>query len=115
MATYQFGTVGETNLEEDTYGLLQSFSTNKTADEAVAQNAEGNVADQHIYNKVTEITAEYILDTDKTLPVQGDTIVVGGTDKYSVMSIAEPESNTDYKKGQITLKRYTSVGVPTNS
>jgi len=114
MATYQFGTVGATNVAEGTFGLLQSFAENETADEAVAQDAEGNVADQTIYNDVTEITCEYVFDTTTTAPSVGDEIVVG-TDNYTVMSVSSTESNTDYKRVSLTLKRYTANGVPANA
>jgi hypothetical protein len=115
MATYQFGAVGATNVAEGDYGLLQSFAENETADEAVAQDADGNVADQTIYNGVTEITCEYVFDTTQTPPSVGDEIVVGATDKYTVMSVGKTESNTDYKRVSLTLKRYTANGVPANA
>lgn len=114
MATYQFGAVGATNLAEGTFGLLQNFTENNTSDEAVAQNAVGDVAAQEVYNEVTEITCEYVFDTETTAPVQGDTIVVG-SDTYKVMSTTKTESNTDYTKLSLTLKRYTAVGVPSNA
>ena len=113
MATYQFGAVGATGIAEGTYGLLQSFSKNHTSDEAVAQDADGNVADQHIYNKVDEITCEYVFDTTTTLPSVGDTVSVG-SDHYTVMSVNETESNTDYKKAQLTLKRYVNNSIPSS-
>ena len=115
MATYQFGTAGATNVAEGTFGLLQSFAENETADEAVAQDAVGNVADQTIYNEVTEVTCEYVFDTTTTAPAVGDLIIVGATDKYTVMSVSSTESNTDYKRVSLTLKRYTANGVPANA
>jgi hypothetical protein len=115
MATYQFGAVGATNIAEGTYGFLQNFSTSYSSDEATAQNAAGDVAAQTIFNEVTEVTCEYVYDTTTSLPVIGATITVGATDKYTVMSVEETESNTEYTRASITMKRYTAVGIPTNS
>jgi hypothetical protein len=115
MATYQFGVVGATNLADDTYGLLQNFNENETGDEATAQDADGNVAAVAHYNDQIEITAEYILDTDLTLPSRGDIIVVGSTDKYVVTAISKAETNTGFKTGTITFKRWTSNGIPSNT
>ena len=115
MATYQFGAIGDTNVAEGDYGLLQNFNTSYSADEATAQNGVGDVAAQEIYNESTEITCEYVADTAKSLPVPGDTVTVGATDKYTVLSSSSGEENTGFTKWNFTLKRYTAVGVPANA
>jgi hypothetical protein len=114
MASYQFGATGATNVAEGTYGLLQNFNENESADESVALDASGNVADQQIYNKVSEITCEYVFDTTSSAPAVGDTVSIG-TNNYTVMSVGKTETNNDYKKLSLTLKRYTSNGVPANA
>jgi hypothetical protein len=114
MPTYKFGCVGDTNLEDGTYGLLQSFNKNQTGDEHIAKDADGNTAAVELNDDRVEITAEYLLDTTLTLPVRGDTIIIGATDKYLVTEVGEPESNSDFKKGTITLKRWTTNGIPAN-
>lgn len=111
MATYQFGTVGATGIAEGTYGLLQSFNKNTTTEEAVAPDANGNVAHLTLYNATEEITAEYIYDTTTTAPVAGDTITIG-TKTYAVTSTGLAESNTDYTKLSITLKHYVENAIP---
>ena len=111
MATYQFGAVGATGIAEGTYGLLQSFNKNTTTEEAVAPDANGNVAHLTLYNATEEITAEYIYDTEATAPVAGDIIIIG-TKTYAVTSTELAESNTDYTKLSITLKHYVKNGIP---
>jgi len=115
MATFTFGAVGATNVAEGTYGYLQNFSSNASADEATAPNAMGAVAAQTIYNPVTTCSCEYIYDSDTAVPVIGTTIAVGGTDKYTVMSADKSETNTGYPALALTMKRYTTVGVPANT
>lgn len=111
MATYQFGAQGATGMAEGTYGLLQNFNETETGDEGVAQDANGNVADQTLYNNQKNITVEYVFDTEKTTPSRGDTVTVG-SDKYAVMEVGKVESNTDYKRVNLTLKQYVNNSVP---
>jgi len=115
MAVYPFGAVGATNVAEGTWGFLQSFSEDLSADEATAQNAMGDVGAQTIFNEVTEVSCEYVYDSATTAPAPGDLIVVGATDKYTVMSVGKAETNTEYKKLSVTMKRYTAVGIPANA
>jgi len=117
MATYVFGAIGATNVAEGTYGLLQSFNTVKTSDEANAQDEDGNTALQNFYNGVTEKTAEYVYDSLTSLPSIGDTIKIGATDNYAVTNVDETESNSDYKKATIKFKKYTGIsgGLPANA
>ena len=114
-ATYSFGATGDTNVAEGTWGFLQNFNEVNSADEATAQNASGDVGAQTIFNEVTTVTCEYVYDTTTTLPVLGATVTVGATDKYTVMDTAINETNTDYTKATLTLKRYTAVGIPANA
>lgn len=114
MATYSFGASGETNVVEGTYGFLQNFQHSYSSDEATAQNAVGDVAAQTIFNEVDEVTCEYVYNTETSLPDVGDAIVVGSTNKFTVMGVEAIESNTEYKRATIKMKRYTAVGIPTN-
>jgi hypothetical protein len=114
MATYPFGATGATNIAEGTYGFLQNFTYSYSADEATAQNAVGDVAAQTIHNEVTEVSCEYVYDSTTTLPIIGATITVGATDKYTVMSVEKTETNTEYTKATITMKKYTAVPIPAN-
>lgn len=114
MATYQFGAVGATGIAEGTFGLLQSFNSNTTTEEAVAPDATGNVAHLTLYNATEEITAEYIFDTTTDAPAAGDTITIGEK-TYAVISTGLTESNTDYTKLSITLKHYVKNGIPADN
>jgi len=111
MATYPFGSTGATGVIEGTFGFLQDYTASYSSDEATAQNAVGDVAAQTIFNEVTEISATYVFDSDKTAPVPGDTISIGGAN-YTVMTSELTETNTEYSKLTFTAKRYTAVGIP---
>ena len=114
-ATYQFGAVGATNVAEGTYGFLQDYSESKSSDEATAQNAVGDVGAQNIYNEVTEISATYVFDTTKIAPVPGDSVTIGATLVFTVMTAELTETNTEYTKLAFTAKKYTTVPIPANA
>jgi len=113
MATYSFGVDGETGMVEGTYGLLQNFNRTFNTDEAVAQNAKGNVAVQELYNESTDISCEYVFDTETSVPVAGDTILIDANN-FAIMNVTDNETNTGFRSVGLTLKRYTVIGVPTN-
>jgi len=114
MATFNFGVDGDTNLTAGTYGILQDFAYTYSSEEATAKNAVGDVAAQTIFNEVTEVECNYIFDSTTTAPVPGDTIVIGATNRFTVMNVGKNEVNVEYTKLKINLKRYTAVGIPAN-
>ena len=110
MATYQHGVSTTTGA----YGLIQNLSLNSTADEAVAQDADGDVAAQTIYNEKVEASGEWVVDTDATLPSVGDSISIGG-DAFKLLSLNETESNTEYRRVSITAVRYVPNTIPAST
>jgi hypothetical protein len=114
-ATYQFGAVGQTGLAESSFGLLQTYAANDSADHAVGMNAVGEPAVEHFHNKATGLEADFVYDTSITKPVVGESIAVGGSDKYSIMSTGESQANDGYTTLKITLNRFTVNGIPANA
>jgi hypothetical protein len=112
--TLQFGAVGQTGIAEGTFGYLQTYSKDDSADETVAMDAVGEPAENHFSNKATTIEADYVFDTTTTAPTVGAEVTLG-TDKYSVMSVNQAETNDGYTTLKVTLKRYTTNGVPANA
>lgn len=96
MATLVFGTESST-----TYGVVQSFGKNDTAEVAEARDHKGEVIEQKAYSKGTEVQLEVLFDSDAELPEAGDTVTVDGV-QYLVTGINVTSSNTEYKKASIT-------------
>ena len=111
MATYQFGVVGTLTTA---YGLLQNFSVTNTATVNEAKDKDGETAYVSSNQEVLEASADLIFDTTQTAPGFGDTITTTGmyAGKYKLMSITETESNSDYRKMSVTLKKWVDNTLP---
>lgn len=98
-----------------TMGLLQSFNGTHTADLAEARDEDGHVDEVEFYNETKEVTIEYALKSDATIPGIGDTITLTGgayAGKYLLTSQAESQANTDFTRYTQTCKRWVDGVVP---
>ena len=104
-------------LNNVTEGLLQNLTGNKNSDLVEARDENGDVADASIYNEYDEVTADWIPDSGvtDTAPEIGDSVTVTGdfAGTYSVINCSKAETNVDYPRWNMTLRKYnTNVVVP---
>jgi hypothetical protein len=113
MPTYQFGVVSGPGA--GTYGLVQNFNLNKNIDLATAKDEEGEVAAAHPNNKVHDADFEVVVDTETTLPVEGDVIeltINSVVQHFYCLTVKEGEVNSDFKKASVTAKRFPTNNIP---
>lgn len=115
MATYTFGTVQTSHTD----WLVQSASVNGSAQEALALNEKGEPVYAHYYQNVDEKTLEVIIpEAEKDIPKVGKVVKYAGKAWY-VSSASTTETNTDFVRYSISLKRFTNVnngdGLPAES
>lgn len=110
-ATYQ---VNVNSTLTTAYGLIQSFTVTNSGDVLEAKDANGAVADVQTVNEILEASAEFVQDTTQALPGFGDSATVTGdyAGVYLITSVAVTESNGDYKKLSVTIKRYVDNSLP---
>ena len=109
MANYTFGiaTSGGTDW------LMQSLTKTNQAQEALALDGDGEPVAAHYYQKINEVSFEAIIPTGaSSIPEVGDQFTFGGV-KYYVSGVTETQSNTDFVKYSLTVKRFTSANLPT--
>ena len=92
-----------------TFGYIQNFTKTDSADRAYAQDENGDTAAANTYNEKVEVKFEYIFDG--TAPTVGSTITIN-TVKYTVISVEMVESNTEYKKLNVTAEMFSTNTVP---
>jgi hypothetical protein len=85
------------------YGVLQSLSTNGTAEIAEARNSTGKVTDQKAYSITQEATAEGLFDGD-TIADPGTSLAVGGVTGL-ITNVGTTETNTEYKRVTVTVQK----------
>jgi aspartyl-tRNA synthetase len=110
--TYQFG-VGATF--GTGYGLVQNFTVTNTGVVNEAKDENGNCKAQTDNQEVLEATADFVYDTTKSAPAIGATVTVTRdlvAIKYRVMSVTKTESNSDYTKISVVLKRWIHNSLP---
>ena len=91
------------------YGYIQNYTKTDSADRAYAQDENGDTAAANTYNEKVEVKFEYIFDG--TAPSVGDTLTID-TVKYTVLSVEMVESNTEYKKMNVTAEMFSTNTVP---
>lgn len=105
MATYTFGTVQTAHTD----WLVQSASVNGSAQEALALNEVGEPVVAHYYQNVDEKTLEVIIpDGETDIPEVGKIVKYAGKAWY-VASASTTETNTDFRRYSISLKRFTKA------
>lgn len=96
--------------------LVQSASQSGSAQEALALNEVGEPVQVHYYQNVAERTLEVIIpkdDESDQIPEVGEVVTYGETGKeqaYYVASVSTTETNTDWVRYSISLKRFTKAG-----
>jgi hypothetical protein len=110
MATekYRFGCVKSAKAD----WLVQSASQSGSAQEALALNEEGEPVQVHYYQNVAERTLEVIIpkdDESDQIPEVGEVVSYAGK-AYYVASASTTETNTDWVRYSISLKRFTKAG-----
>ena len=108
MATYAFGVA---TTEAGTYGLIQSCTATYDQELAEARDLNGDVASLNGYNETVSVTIEVIFDTAKSLPTIGGSLVLAGgktTGTFRITAMSVAESNTDFTRFNLTLKRWVA-------
>ena len=105
--TYSFG-IAETIAH--TSWLIQSATETGSAQEALALDKVGEPVVAHYYQNVAELALEVIIpDGVVDVPEIGK-IVKYGSKAYYVSAVTKTESNTDFRRYSITVKRFTKAG-----
>jgi hypothetical protein len=99
---YSFGV---TSTVGSVAGLLQNVSITGTAQVAEAIGATGDIEANTAYGVSGEFSAELVYESGA--PAAGADITVGSS-TYIVTSVAEIESNTEYKKCSISGRLKTT-------
>ncbi|MBO4513520.1 MAG: hypothetical protein J5746_12220 [Victivallales bacterium] len=108
MPNYTFGIA--TSAKAD--WLMQSLTKNNQAQEALALNGAGEPVVAHYYQKVNENSFEAIIPTsESTIPEVGDIFTFDGK-SYYVSAVTETQSNTDFVKYSLTVKRFVTTNLP---
>ena len=105
--TYSFGVTTSAGA----YGLAQNFQTTRTNEIGEARDANGDVYAVNSYNEIEEFTAEFVFDTDSTLPTIGSNVTID-SNVYMITSVSETESNTEYKRASFAGRRWIANTVP---
>ena len=109
MATYSFGCASVSGKAD---WLVQSTTFSNQAQEALALDESGEPAAVHYYQKINEVTFEVIIPSDESsIPEIGDTFTYNSV-KYYVSAVTETRSNIDFVKYSLTVKRFTTAGLP---
>ena len=102
-----FGCVIDTN----TYGICQDVERENVTEFAEAIGADGDLEEKQAYDERETISLTYV--TDGTAgPTAGGTMTID-SNVYWVDSVKEVESNTDFKRFEITGHRSIANSIPT--
>ena len=107
---YQFGVL----TDGLTYGLIQNFTTTQSNEMGEARDENGDVAAFNPYNETEEFTAEWVSDTAVSSPAVSANITIGG-ETYTLTSVVETESNTEYKRLSLTGMRWITNSLPAST
>jgi len=109
MATYTFGCAAVSGKAD---WLVQSTSKNNQAQEALALRNDGEPVVAHYYQKTQEMQFSVIIpDDESSIPEIGDVFTFDNV-KYYVASAQITETNTDFRKYDLTCKRFIETGLP---
>lgn len=112
MATYTFGVAALDGDKAD--WLVQSASTNTSAQEALALDEVGEPVVAHYYQKIEEMTFEVIIPdgvSESDIPAVGD-IFQYNSKKWYVSNSQLSATNTDFRRYTLTAKRFVVAGLP---
>ena len=109
MADYTFGCAAVSGKPD---WLVQSSSKNNQAQEALALRNDGEPVVAHYYQKVSEMSFSVIIpDGESSFPEIGDVYTYEGV-KYYVASCQITENNTDFRKYDLSCKRFIATNLP---
>ena len=102
-ATYQFGCIASSHSD----WLVQNASVSGSAQEALALDEQGEPVVAHYYQNVDEMTFEVIIpEGDNDVPEVGKIVKYDGKAWY-VASASLTQTNTDFVRYSISLKRFS--------
>ena len=104
MADYQFGCVASSHAD----WLVQNASVSGSAQEALALDEKGEPVVAHYYQNVAECSFEVIVPTGVTPPEVGE-IVKYNSKAWYVASASTTETNTDFVRYSLSLRRFTKA------
>lgn len=113
--TYSFG-IATTIAHTD--WLIQSTTETGSAQEALALNGVGEPVVAHYYQNTAEMALEVIIpDGTVDVPEIGKICIYGkdGSNNplyWYVSAVTKTESNTDFRRYSITIKRFTKAEKP---
>lgn len=125
MAEYKIGVVKTATSYSDF--LYQSQDGNMEADEAVAPDENGDAAASQHYNARAVVNISAIVQKGQVIPAKGATVSLtctvsengigfpddGGTETdFMVESSKVTQTNNDFTKVDLSLKRYLANGLP---
>ena len=93
------------------YGKIQGYTSTSSAEMGTYQDENGDVAGETPFNEKEEIDFEYVFDG--TAPTEGASITIGGN-IFTVDTVSQVESNTDYKRMSVTAHRYKTNTIPSS-
>lgn len=109
MANYTFGCAAVTGKPD---WLVQSSSKNNQAQEALALRNDGEPVVAHYYQKTSEMTFSVIIpDGESSVPEIGDIFAYEGKNYY-VASAQITETNTDFRRYELSCKRFIATNLP---
>ena len=109
MATekYKFGIV---TTPAHTEWLVQSASVTGSAQEAMALGTDGNPVCVHYYQVQDERAMEVIIPAEESFIPEIGQVVKYGNEAYYVSSVSKTETNTDFIRFSISMKRFPHSG-----
>ena len=112
MPTYKFGT---TKVAGKNSWLIQSSTKTNEAEEALARDESGEPLVAHYYGKICTNSFEAIIPTDESsVPEIGDIFSYGGKSWY-VSGVTVTETNTDFVRYSLSVKRFIANNLPTSN
>lgn len=91
------------------YGKIQNYSDKKASEVGEYRDENGDVAGINHYNETQECSFEYVFDG--TAPTVGSVLTIGSAN-FSILTVDLTESNTDYKRMQVTAKKWITNAIP---
>ena len=92
------------------YGVVQDIERENTAEVATYADADGDVAGYQSYDEGETISMTFVTD-GTTGPTAGGDMTID-SNKYVVESVKEIESNSDFKRFEISGRRWVTNTIP---
>lgn len=92
------------NCNVASYGLVQTFDQDATAQIADARGCDGKVEEQIAYSVDYENKVKVLLNAGGTLPTAGSSETLGDLTGL-VSNVHQTEANTEFKTAEVTVKK----------